>query len=373
MRTVNRHLAPLAVVAAAVLLAPATAQDKKAVVDQKAVDKAVEKGLEYLRKNQSSDGSWSAQGGMYPTTMTGMAGLALVMEGSTCREGKYAETISKAVDWYLKRSQPNGLLGTPQNPSEGSRYTYGHGFGMLFLACVYGEEEDPTTRKKLEVLLKKAVDFSCKAVTKHGGWGYVSAADGGGFDEGSTTVTQLQALRACRNAGIPVPKETIDNAIKYLKMCTTPRGGLIYNYSAGGAVNGSECPAITAAACASACSTGMYKDKYFGMWVRYCRDNVYSRFGSNGHDEYSNLYFGQVMYVLGDDRYISLIDPECKPENAMKWSDYKKMAFNNYIRTQGSDGGWQPGGGWGVGPIFATATALILMQLEKEQVPFYQR
>ena len=125
--------------------------------------------------------------------------------------------------------------------------------------------------------------------------------------------------------------------------------------------------------CASACSTGMYKDKYFGLWVKYCKESVYRNFGSNGHDEYSNLYFGQVMYVLGDDRYIELIDKEAKKENAMLWSEYKKMAFNNYMRTQGGDGGWAQGGNWGVGPVFATSTALILMQLEKEQVPFYQR
>jgi hypothetical protein len=197
MRLASRLLAVAGMV---VLLAPASAQEKKpAVIDQKKVDESISKGLEYLRKSQSPDGSWSAQGGMYPTTMSGMAGLAMLMEGSTCREGKYAESISKAVDWYLKRSQPNGLLGTPQNPSEGSRYTYGHGFGMLFLACVYGEEEDPATRKKLEVLLKKAVDFSCKAVTKHGGWGYVSAADGGGFDEGSTTATPASRCRRRRS------------------------------------------------------------------------------------------------------------------------------------------------------------------------------
>jgi hypothetical protein len=373
MRSLKSLLTPLAAVAAvAVLLAPARAADKSGI-DQAKVDASVEKGLEYLKKNQSADGSWSAQGGMYPTVMTGLAGISLLMEGSTCREGKYADNISKAVDWYLKRSQPNGLLGTPSNPSESSRYTYGHGYGMLFLACVYGEEEDPATRKKLETLLKKAVEFSCKAVTRHGGWGYVSAADGGGFDEGSTTVTQLQGLRACRNAGIPVPKNTIDNAIKYLKDCTTPRGGLIYNLIPGRAAQaGGECQAITAAACASAASTGMYHDKYFGMWVKYCKDNIYRNFASTGHDEYSNLYFGQVMYLLGDDRYHTLIDKEAKAD-AMTWSEYKKMAFPNYLKGQGADGGWAQGGSWGVGPIFATATALIIMQQEKNLVPFYQR
>jgi len=365
--------------AAALLAAPAitiAADPKKPGVDQERVNKAVERGLEHLKKIQNSDGSWSPPGGMYPTAMTGVAGLALLMEGSTCHTGKYSESVTKAVDWFLKRVQPNGLIGNPNNPQEGSRYSYGHGYGMLFLACVYGEEEDSATRKKLEKVLTKAVEFTCRAVTSKGGWGYRSAAEEQDFDEGSTTVTQLQALRACRNAGIPVPKQTIDNAISYLKKCTTPQGGLIYNLVSGrAATSGSECPAITAAACASACSTGMYKDKYFGMWVKYCRDSIYRQFGTNGHDDYANLYFGQVMYVLGDDRYISLIDPECKPENAMTWSEYKKMAFGNYLRTQGADGGWVPGGGWGAsaGPIYATATALILMQLEKEQVPFFQR
>ena len=44
--------------------------------------------------------------------------------------------------------------------------------------------------------------------------GATSAKDGGGFDEGSTTITQVQGLRGCRNAGIPVPKEIIDKAVQ---------------------------------------------------------------------------------------------------------------------------------------------------------------
>ena len=48
------------------------------------------------------------------------------------------------------------------------------------------------------------VEFSAAAQTSRGGWGYVSAKDGNDFDEGSTCVTQVQGLRACRNAGIPV-------------------------------------------------------------------------------------------------------------------------------------------------------------------------
>ena len=150
---------------------------------------------------------------------------------------------------------------------------YGHGFGTMFLACVYGEEEDKDQREKLEKCLKKAVEFIAKAQTnkKHskpegkevdvGGWGYVSAADGGNFDEGSVTITAAPGARAARNAGIPVPKETIQKATDYLEACTTPKGGVIYSYAggSGAALNGQERPPLTAAAVACSFSAGQYK------------------------------------------------------------------------------------------------------------------
>ena len=67
------------------------------------------------------------------------------------------------------------------------------------------------------------MQFTGKAQTSRGGWGYVSAADGSDFDEGSVTITQVQGLRAARNAGIVVPKSIIDKSQEYLKNCTTER------------------------------------------------------------------------------------------------------------------------------------------------------
>ena len=55
---------------------------------------AVAKGLEYLAKQQHKDGHWGANGDQYPVSMTALAGMALLMEGSTIREGKYSDQIS---------------------------------------------------------------------------------------------------------------------------------------------------------------------------------------------------------------------------------------------------------------------------------------
>ena len=102
----------------------------------------ISKGLGYLARVQHRDGHWDANGGTYPTTMTALAGLAMLMEGSTIREGKYKDNIRRAADWLMAHSMPNGMIGNPNIPGEAGRYMYGHGFATLFLSCVVGEEEE---------------------------------------------------------------------------------------------------------------------------------------------------------------------------------------------------------------------------------------
>ena len=332
-------------------------------------DLMAEKGLEWLRKGQLPDGHWEAQGGQYPTSMTGLGGMAMLMEGSTLRAGKYSDNLVKAVNWLMGRAQPNGLIGNPANPTERDRYTYGHGFGLLFLASVYGEEEDVDRRKKLEAILKKAVDFTGNAQTTRGGWGYVTAKEMGNFDEGSTTITQLQALRAAKNAGIPVKKEIIDNATKYLRDCTTPRGGIIYSLANGSATAGQERAPLTAAAVACAFSAGQYNDDYAKRWIKYCKDNIPIGHGRLNHDEYQSYYLAQAIYVLGDDRYAEMFPKEPKGSH-LTWTAYKEAMFDYLKTTQAADGSWT--GGY-IGPVFATCVNLTILQLDKGIVPIYHR
>lgn len=349
---------------AALAAVPAQVRADEAKVD---VQETIRKGLDWLAKSQHpSEGYWEANG-QYPTTMTGLAGMTFLMEGSTVKEGKYSKNIARARDWYLKRSQPNGLLGNPANPTENSRYMYGQGFGTLFLASVYGEEDDEKKRKDLEKLLTKAVAFISKAQTDRGGWGYVSSQDGGGFDEGSVTITQLQALRAARNAGIHVPKGCIDKAVKYLRDCTTPRGGIIYSLAHGGAVVGGERPPLTAAAVACAFSAGNYNDEYAKKWIKFCKDNIPFAKGRLAHDEYQNYYFSQCVYILGEEGYAKLFPNDKDP---MRWSDFRKSMFGYIKQNQAQDGSWGQGG---MGAVYTTSINLTILQLENGTLPIYQR
>jgi hypothetical protein len=329
----------------------------------------INKGLKFLCDTQHRDGHWDAHGS-YPVTMTSLSGMAFLMEGSTIREGKYADRIKRATDWLISRYvSSTGQIGNPQLPGEAGRYMYGHGFGVLFLSCVYGEEEDGDRRKKLEEILTKAVRFIGRAQTQRGGWGYVSARDNSDFDEGSVTVTQMQALRAARNAGISVPKETLDKGVKYLKDSTV-NGGVIYSLANGG--GGSGRPALTAAAIACGFSAGEYNSPLVKEWIKFCQPMMVAAGGGinrMGHDEYAFYYWSQAMYFLGDDGYAKLF-PTSKESDRLTWSKYRKASFANIKSTQNADGSWA---GSQVGPAFATPVYLCILQLDNAALPIYQR
>ncbi len=315
------------------------------------VKKAISRGLDWLAKNQNRDGSWVASNGQYPTAMTGMAGMALIAEGSTTTQGKYSANIRRAVDFLVARSNPEtGLIG--DGPSD-NRYTYGHGFAMLFLSQALGEEEDRDRRRTLVKVLTKAVEFTGNAQTSSGGWGYVSARDGNDFDEGSTTITQVQGLRACRNAGIPVPTQIIEKAIKYIRNCTNSDGGVQYSSKSGG---GSR-PPITAAAIACLFNAGQYDSKYVPKLLNYCRRNPQLNNPSNGgggHWHYAHYYYSQVMYRQAGD----------------EWDTYRKQMFAKLVNEQAQNGSWSQGY---VGGVYTTSINLTILQLENAYLPIYQR
>jgi len=311
------------------------------------VDRVTSQGLDWLAGQQSRRGHWSANNGRYPTAITALAGIAMLCEGSTSTQGRYASNIRAAVDSLVANSRTNGLIG---DPAQDDRYTYGHGFGMLFLSQVLGEEEDIDRREELVDVLSRAVVFTGRAQTDAGGWGYVSARDGQGFDEGSTTITQVQALRGCRNAGIPVPKEIIDKAIEYIRRCTLPDGGVQYNSKGGGGR-----PAITAAAIACLFNAGQYDSEYVPKLQAYCRKNLWNVSNQGfGHWHYAHYYYAQVCYR----------------EGGKTWEAYRDKIYARLLREVGPDGSWNQGY---IGPTYTTAINLTILQLERATLPIYQR
>jgi len=348
--TLNSQLSTLiALIVLAAMPATVRAADKASEAE---IDRAVSRGLDWLasRESAGSSGHWTAPEGRFPTAITALSATALLCEGSTTTQGKYAENIRRAVNFLVSRANKNGLIGARDD----DRYTYGHGFSMLFLSQVLGEEEDADRRKELVEVLTNAVKFTGQAQTKAGGWGYVSAKDGGDFDEGSTTITQVQGLRGCRNAGIPVPKEIIDKAVKYIRSCTSSDGGVAYNYASRGQAGR---PPITAAAIACLFNAGDYDDKYVPKLMKYCESTLGATGNPNlsfGHWHYAHYYYAQVLYREGGE----------------KWKAYRDEIYTKLVNEANAEGYWDQGF---MGAAYTTAMNLTILQLDRGTLPIYQR
>ncbi|SFI92531.1 prenyltransferase/squalene oxidase repeat-containing protein [Planctomicrobium piriforme] len=329
---------------------PAAMRPAMALDTDPQVERSVTRALDYLAREQRRQGYWEANSGQYRVAMTALCAMALLAEGSTTTRGKYARNVSRAVDFLLDTAQPGGLIGY----ADDYHYTYGHGFSMLFLSEVYGEEEDEERRRQIRQVLERAVRFSAEAQTSRGGWGYVSARDGNDFDEGSTCVTQVQGLRACRNAGIPVPREIIDRAKQYINACMTVDGGINYSIRGGGA----RAP-ITAAAVASMYSAGDYgESEDVRKMLEFCKNNIWPQGGAIrtngfGHWHYLHYYYAQVMY-----------------RDEALWPKYYGELKQVLLATQSADGSWQDGQ---VGNVYVTAINATVLQLDRAFLPIYQR
>ena len=329
---------------------PAVPQDAEVKLLPKGITNetksAIDKALKFLAREQSKSGSWRSGGGYgsYPCAMTGLAGLAMIASGSTPTRGPYAKNVRRATKYLLSQQQPNGLITAP---AEESRSMYGHGFALLFLSQVYGMEEDVNKQRRIKDACKRAIKLIERSQSRDGGWLYTPDSQG---DEGSVTVTQIQALRGCRNAGIYVSKKCIAKAIRYIERSQSPDGGIRYSVRSSGSR-----PALTAAACAVLYNAGRYDSKAAARAWTYAWKTCRPSGGrSHGHYFYTQLYMSQATWQKGD-KY---------------WNKYFPDIQRHLLSTQQGNGSWR---GDHVGLVYGSAIGLLILQIPYNKLPILSR
>ncbi|MFO0974085.1 MAG: prenyltransferase/squalene oxidase repeat-containing protein [Phycisphaerae bacterium] len=317
------------------------------------VQAAIRNGLSYLAAKQGADGSWREESGGpyggYPIAMTSLSATALAMSGSTPTSGAYSAQLSRSVGFLMASVQPNGLI--CRAGDEQVRSMYGHGFAMLFLSQMLGMEGDPERMEAIRRILQKGVVLTGGAQSEAGGWIYTATPSG---DEGSVTVTQVQALRSCRDAGIAVPKRIIDRAMRYLELSQQEDGGIAYRLG----MQGSR-PPITAAAVVCWFNAGEYDNPRAVRALRLCKKRIRPNEADRdadvlGHYFYAHHYYAQAVWLAGE----------------REWNDYFPAMREQLLARQNDDGSWD---GDGVGRIYGTALALSILQLPYNYLPIYQR
>ncbi len=314
------------------------------------IELSIERGLNYLVKTQGDDGAWTAESGTYPVAMTALAGVALLSSGSTATRGPFSPSIRRAEGFLLGSSGENGLFATGWE----ERPMHGHAFTMMFLAQVLGQEESLERREEIQTALRKAVDLTIRAQSANGGWYYQPNAY---QDEGTLTVTMMQGLRSCRDAGIHVPKAVIDRGVKYIEVSTNDDGSVRYRIDSSQVRAGVTCASVVAL-----WSAGRYEDPLLKRIVGYVDRYIQPMWGTyQQHATYVQYYLAQSKFLLGGSR----------------WQKFYRDESALLLRSQRPDGSWltqeELRAGHGVGAVYSTSIGLIILQLPYNRLPIFQR
>lgn len=305
---------------------------------------AIDRGLAWLASKQREDGSFGSGGGFgRNVAVTALGGIAMLSSGSTPGRGPFGSNVNRAVDFVLSVAKPNGFLHVKEQESYGPMY--GHGFATLFLAEVYGMSRRVDVREKLD----RAVRLIVQTQNSEGGWRYQPVPKEADI---SATVCQIMALRAARNAGLHVPKETVDRCIEYVKKCQNTDGGFRYQLVR----RGESAFPRSAAGVVALHNAGQYEgqelERAIGFLRRFAPLGQMARY--EGHFFYGHYYAAQAMWRVGGEA----------------WEEWYPAIRDMLLRDQLPDGAWTDST---VCIEYGTAMALIILQMPNNYLPIFQR
>jgi hypothetical protein len=328
-------------------------------------DVAIRRAVDYLVSQQDKDGAiqtryqWANR-----TAMTGLSIMAMAAVGhQPADDSAQGRCMKKALAFVLRpdHQDVDGYFGN----ADGSRM-YGHGIITLMLAELLGMGADGTQDKLITERCKAAITLIlrsqniAKNATDDGGWRYTPDS----YDSDlSASVWQVSALRAAKNAGIEVPKASIDRAVEYIKRCYySPRdaSGKPTDLKSGCAygVNGrAPVYSTVAAGLLSMQMCGNYEGLEVTASTEWLMDVKPDPDGLWFY--YGTYYYAQGMYQRGG-----------------KFAEAaKKKVEEALLPSQNPDGSWaaRHHREADAGNVYCTSLGILALAVKYHYLPIYQR
>lgn len=294
------------------------------------VDRIYVQGLQYLARTQTAEGSWPDSTYGKEPAVVGLAVVSMLAHGDDPNTGPYAQAVKRGLEYILKNAnQKTGYIG---------RSMYNHGFATLALAEAYGAVDNPQLGPALQQAVR--LILSSQANNPFGAWRYSPEST-----DADTTVTgaQVVALFAARNAGIAVPEDAIQKALKFFASCQTPQGG--YGYTSAGSPNAARTAiGVLVLALAKEKDSPAFKKAFEFLQKAPAETGYYQYF----------LYYGSQAFF------------HASPQ---AWQAWNRKNIRALAQTQSADGSWEGQ----FGQTFSTAASLLSLALNYRYLPIYER
>lgn len=309
------------------------------------VDLIYERGLAYLARTQSEDGSWRSRA---EHGITGICLMAFLGSGQDPNYGAHRNHIKRALRAIIAgQERDSGFLPNSM---------YHHGFAMLALAEAYGVVDEETlwdgtetseARQSIAATLEKAIQLTVEAqkANRWGGWRYSPTSSDA---DTSVTGSVLMGLLACRNAGLAVPDEVIETALTYMQRNTAASGFVAYSGGLGG---GGESMARSSVATLVYAVGHKRETDEFKSALAHISERLDHK--ETAHTHYFYYYMAQALYQGNPDA----------------WDRWNRSHATSLAEQQSPDGSF-PGS---YGEAYGTAMSLLSLALNYRFLPIYER
>jgi len=342
-------------------------------------ERAVENALAWLATHQTTAGYWDADrygSGRGPesdvadlnlseerkktrresglksdTGVTALSLLTFLAAGYTNEEGQYADHVERAIQWLISQQRQDGFLGGDATYFAAN---YCHGMATYALAEALGMQSNPSTATELNQAVRAAVNYSLAIQnTTDGGWRYRPRSSEGDM---SLFGWQLMALKSAEISGIPIPEQSRNRLIAFLRNRSLGKNKGLAAYRPGEAPT----PAMTAEAL-------------------FCKQILGIRRGNPQSTEAVNYLLRKPPRIADWNLYYwyygTLAIYQYGGDEWDRWNRAMRDTLVSTQKTEGENAGsWDPVGPWGPygGRIYSTALATLCLEVYYRFLPLYE-
>lgn len=328
-------------------------------------EQAVADALDWLKRQQMKDGSWSLKGDYSDgssienkVSATAMALLAFQGAGHTDRAGTHAATVEKGWKYLFRQLDADGsFLQGGSIPNQHRPYTQAQ--ATIALCELYAMTADPELKPKAQA----AINYSLQWQAPEGGWRYTPGVE----SDLSVSGWFLMALQSARMGKLDVPDEALVNVEQFLETVSSkPLEGQEFAIGSRYQYRDSRAEKATPTMTAE----GLLCRQYLG-WnqddprlvegMDYLLDNPIQW---ERPDVYYWYYATQVAHHLEGDAW-------------RNWNkDMRQIIPENQQKRGREKGSWDPAGdenGVKAGRLFMTCLCTYMLEVYYRHLPIYSK
>ncbi|MHC5021242.1 MAG: hypothetical protein ACYTGX_14245, partial [Planctomycetota bacterium] len=331
------------------------------------MDPPIDRGLDWLARHQSADGSWSCNDfshrcsknicdgagshAEYTPGTTSLALLAYLGAGHTHLNGRYKHVVRRGLKYLRSIQTPDGCVGAKGMQGH---YIYNHAIATMTLAEAYGM----TSSASLKAPAQQAVDFLLSAQNPYLGWRYGVRP---GDNDTSITGWAVLALKSAKIAELNVAPEAFAGAVKWVESVTDDsffKTGYTQKGDAGARLPESQqyqpTEAMTAAGLCIRIFTGAKRSDLAVKGGATLLRNQPPKWDPEAGNDFYYWYYGTLaMFQIGGNDWAV-------------WERGMKQAIVKTQRRGGDEhGSWDPQSAWGGagGRVYATAINVLSLEI----------